>query len=199
MRRRGGASPYNRGLPLAACAVRGFPTPMTPAGSAQPAPAFDSRQFRDALAQFATGVTIICAHAGEGRYVGFTANSFNSVSLDPPLVVWSLARRSASLPAFEAAERYAVNVLSAGQVELAKRFSRPHEDRFAHLDYRLGWADAPLVHGCVAWFECRHHARMVAGDHMLFVGEVVTCERAPGRGLVFQHGRLGTIVPHKDD
>ena len=87
---------------------------MSAAGPASaPPPTFDARQFRDALAQFATGVTVICARAGDGRYVGFTANSFNSVSLDPPLVLWSLARRSLSLAAFEAAERYAVNVLSA--------------------------------------------------------------------------------------
>lgn len=163
------------------------------AGSAHTPGAFDSRQFRDALAQFATGVTIICARAGESRYVGFTANSFNSVSLSPPLVLWSLAKASASLAAFESAERYSVNVLSGGQEELARRFSRPHADRFANVGFRLGWADAPLLEGCVAWFECRHHARMVAGDHVIFVGEVVTCERAPGHGLVFQHGRFGTL------
>lgn len=171
---------------------------MTPAGSAHSDPAFDSRQFRDALAQFATGVTIICARAGDARFVGFTANSFNSVSLDPPLVLWSLARASASLAAFEKAERYVVNVLSSSQVELARRFSRPHADRFAHIDFRLGWANAPLLAGCVAWFECRHHARMVAGDHEVFVGEVVTCERAPGHGLVFQHGRFGTLAPLRE-
>jgi len=168
---------------------------MTPAGTPHAPPAFDHRQFRDALAQFATGVTIICARAGEGRFVGLTANSFNSVSLDPPLVLWSLARKSASLAAFEAVERYAVNVLSARQVELARRFSRPHADRFANVDYRVGWSEAPLLQGCVAWFECRHHDRMLAGDHVIFVGEVVTCERAPGHGLVFQHGIFGRQAP----
>jgi flavin reductase (DIM6/NTAB) family NADH-FMN oxidoreductase RutF len=169
---------------------------MSAPGSAGAAPkAFDARQFRDALAQFATGVTVICARAGDGRYVGFTANSFNSVSLDPPLVLWSLARRSASLAAFEASERYAVNVLSSTQSDLARRFSRPHADRFAGVDYRMGWADAPLIHGCVAWFECRHHFRQRAGDHVVFVGEVVTCERATGHGLVFHHGHFGTTKP----
>jgi flavin reductase (DIM6/NTAB) family NADH-FMN oxidoreductase RutF len=159
------------------------------------APAFDERQFRDALAQYATGVTIVAARTTAGRYVGFTANSFNSVSLDPPLVIWSLARRSASLPGFEGAERYAVNVLGASQVELARRFSRPHADRFAGVDFRLGWSEAPLINGCIAWLECRHHARHRAGDHELFVGEVMTVERAPGQGLVFHHGRYGTTVP----
>ena len=163
--------------------------------AADPPQAFDSRQFRDALGEFATGVGIICAGLGQGRYVGLTANSFNSVSLDPPLVLWSLSRRSACLPAFEAAERYSVNVLSAGQTELARRFSRPHEDRFAGVGYRLGWADAPLLDGCVAWFECVHHARHRAGDHMIFVGGVTTCARATGHGLVFHHGRFASVVP----
>lgn len=168
---------------------------MPASGSVPASPqAFDARQFRDALAQFATGVTVICARTGDGRYVGFTANSFNSVSLDPPLVLWSLARRSASLAAFEAVDRYSVNVLSATQVDLARRFSRPHADRFASVEFRMGWADAPLIHGCVAWFECRHHSRQRTGDHVVFVGEVVTCERTTGRGLVFHHGHFGTTV-----
>jgi flavin reductase (DIM6/NTAB) family NADH-FMN oxidoreductase RutF len=182
---------------VAAQASAPEPHPMSSpsrATSAAP-PAFDERQFRDALAQFATGVTIVCARAAGGRYVGFTANSFNSVSLDPPLVLWSLARRSTSLGIFEAAERYAVNVLSVGQVELARRFSHPHTDRFADVPYRLGWSEAPLIEGCVAWLECRHHAHYAAGDHVLFIGHVVTVERAPGRGLVFQHGRFGSARP----
>jgi flavin reductase (DIM6/NTAB) family NADH-FMN oxidoreductase RutF len=164
-------------------------------------PVFDERQLRDALAQFATGVTIVCARGPDQRYIGFTANSFNSLSLDPPLILWSLSHRSASLAAFEAAERYAVNVLSSTQVELARRFSRPHADRFERVPLRLGWSDAPLIDGCVAWFECRHHARQRTGDHVLFIGEIVTVERARGHGLVFQHGHYGTIAPleRKDD
>ncbi|MEP7328949.1 MAG: flavin reductase family protein [Betaproteobacteria bacterium] len=172
---------------------------MPASGHATSSPqAFDARQFRDALAQFATGVTVICARAPDGRLVGFTANSFNSVSLDPPLVLWSLETRSASLAIFEACERYTVNVLSASQSELARRFSRPHADRFAGVPYRMGWADAPLIEGCIAWFECHHHSHHLAGDHRVFIGEVATCERAPGRGLVFQHGQFGATVPLPD-
>src|SRR5439155_25234825 len=107
-------------------------------------PAIAERQFRDAMAQSATGVTIITARAAHG-FVGFTANSFNSVSLDPPLVIWSLARRSRSLAVFEAAERYAINVLAHDQVDLARRFSRPHLDRFASVAFHLGEAEAPLI------------------------------------------------------
>jgi len=162
-------------------------------------PAFDERQLRDALAQFATGVTIIAARSSADRYVGFTGNSFTSLSLVPPLIGWTLSNRSSSLPVFEAAERYAVNVLGTGQVELARRFSRPHADRFENVKFRLGWSDAPLIDGCVAWFECRPHARHRAGDHQLFVGEIVTVERARGQGLVFHHGRYGSTAPIAGD
>ena len=174
-----------------------FPPPLTSPSrpAASPPAAFDQRQFRDALSQFATGVTIVCARADATRYAGFTANSFNSVSLDPPLVLWSLARRSSSLAAFQVAERYAVNVLAATQVDLARRFSRPHADRFAQVPYRLGWSEAPLIEGCVAWLECRHYAQHRAGDHVVFIGEVVTVERATGQGLVFAHGRFGVTRP----
>ena len=156
---------------------------------------FSEHQFRDALAQFATGVTVICARHADGRYVGFTANSFNAVSLEPPLVLWSLSRRSLSLPAFESAERYAVNVLSAGQVDLARRFSRPHADRFEGVACRIGWAGAPLIDGCVAWIECSHHALHRAGDHVVFIGQVHACARGEGNGLVFHEHRFATTRP----
>jgi flavin reductase (DIM6/NTAB) family NADH-FMN oxidoreductase RutF len=158
-------------------------------------PAFTDREFRDALAQFATGVAIICAPGPGDQFVGFTANSFNSVSLDPPLVVWSLNRRATSLAAFEGAGHYAINVLALDQADLARRFSRPHADRFAGVDYRLGLAGAPLIEGCVAWFECRHHAQHRAGDHVLFIGAVETCSRRKGAGLVFHHGRFAATRP----
>jgi flavin reductase (DIM6/NTAB) family NADH-FMN oxidoreductase RutF len=158
-------------------------------------PPFTERHFRDALAQFATGVTVICAQAEADRFVGFTANSFNSVSLDPPLIVWSLADTGSNLAAFRSAQRYTVNVLAHDQVELARRFSRPHADRFAGVPYRIGAAGAPLIEGCIAWFECRHHAVHRAGDHVLFIGEVDTCERHNGLGLVFHHGHYATTHP----
>jgi flavin reductase (DIM6/NTAB) family NADH-FMN oxidoreductase RutF len=158
-------------------------------------PVFTDRQFRDALAQFATGVAVICAPGPHGKFVGLTANSFNSVSLDPPLIVWSLNRSATSLGAFEKADHYAINVLAHDQSDLARRFSRPHIDRFEGVEFRLGSAGAPLIAGCVAWFECRHHARHRAGDHVLFIGEVTTCERKNGAGLVFHHGRFGTTRP----
>lgn len=174
-------------------------SPILPAAPSDAAPDFTDRAFRDALSEFATGVTIITtrepgAVAGP-TYAGFTANSFNSVSLDPPLVVWSLARSAHTLVAFERCERYAISVLAQDQVAFARRFSRPHADRFAGVPYALGWAGAPLIEGAVAWFECRHHAQHAAGDHVLFIGEVVRCTRRHGPGLVFHHGRFRAAAP----
>ena len=166
-----------------------------PDPAAATAPPFTERQFRDAMAQFATGVTVICARGADGRFVGFTANSFNSLSLDPPLVVWSLAHTGSHLAAFRAAAGYSINVLAHDQVELARRFSRPHADRFEGVGHALGATGAPLLDGCVAWFECRHHAQQDVGDHVLFIGRVERCGRRNGIGLVFHHGRYGTTQP----
>lgn len=157
-----------------------------------PRTAITERRFRDALAQFATGVTIITTRGHEGSFVGFTAASFNSISLDPPLIIWSLGRRSRSLAAFERAPRYAVNVLAHDQADLARRFSRPHADRFAGVAYRLGDAAAPLIEGCVAWLECRNHSQHPVGDHMLFVGEVETCAYRSLPPLLWHDSRYHT-------
>jgi len=164
----------------------------------QEGPITAERQFRNALAQFATGVTIITARAIHG-FVGFTGNSFNSVSLDPPLVIWSLARQSRSLAAFQAAERYAVNVLASDQVALARRFSRPHLDRFAGVAFRLDESGAPLIEGCTAWLECRHHALHPTGDHMLFIGEVVAASYRSVPPLLWHGGafRIGSSAAAK--
>lgn len=162
-------------------------------------PDFGERQFRDVLSEFATGVTIIATRDAEPsdppRFVGFTANSFNSVSLDPPLVSWCLARDATTLPAFEQCDRYAISVLGLDQSALARRFARPHTDRFEGVPYLLGWSGAPLIEGAVAWLECRHYSWQPTGDHTLFVGEVVRCSRAHGPGLVFHHGRFRGTAP----
>ena len=178
-------------------------SPRAPLPQPDPAGAdFGEREFRDALSEFATGVTIIATREADSRgapcYAGFTANSFNSVSLAPPLVVWSLGNDARTLAAFECCERYAISVLAQDQVEVARRFSRPHADRFAGVPYTLGWSDAPLIEGAVAWFECRHHSRQIAGDHVLFIGEVVRCGRRHGAGLVFHHARFRTTAPLGD-
>lgn len=149
----------------------------------------DTTRFRRALAQFATGVTIVTTRDADGHPVGLTANSFNSVSLDPPLVLWSLARAARSLAAFQAHSHYAVCVLAADQVDVARRFASRQADRFAGLPFRIGSGGVPVLEGCVAWFECRNRSRYEEGDHVIFVGQVKRCGSDPARApLLFHRG-----------
>jgi flavin reductase (DIM6/NTAB) family NADH-FMN oxidoreductase RutF len=168
---------------------------MTPPRNAQP-PSFSPQEFRAALGMFATGVTIVTARTAEGAVVGLTANSFNSVSLDPPLVLWSLARAAASLPAFSAGSHYAINVLAAEQKALAERFALRGLDRFAGVAFDEGAGGAPLLHGAAATFECFNRSRYEEGDHVIFVGEVERCTwRAGAMPLLFHGGRYYTELP----
>jgi flavin reductase (DIM6/NTAB) family NADH-FMN oxidoreductase RutF len=155
------------------------------------APSFSSLEFRAALGMFPTGVTIVTARDARGHRVGLTASSFNSVSLDPPLVLWSLSQRAGSLPAFAGGSHYAINVLAAEQRSLAQRFASPHADRFAGLAFREGVGGAPILEGAAAVFECFNRSRYEEGDHVIFVGEVEHCEHRPGAvPLVFHGGRF---------
>ena len=151
--------------------------------------AFDPKAFRAALGSFTTGVTVITARASDGSPVGLTANSFNSVSLDPPMVLWSLARSSRSLPVFSAASHWAVHVLAADQEALSNRFAKSGEDKFAGLDLETGAGGTPLLPGCAARFECRTSFQYEGGDHLIFVGEVTAFERSDHAPLVFHAGR----------
>src|SRR5512133_4273399 len=119
---------------------------VTPPRKAQP-PSFSTQEFRTALGMFATGVTIVTARTPDGQLVGLTANSFNSVSLDPPLVLWSLAQAAASLPAFRAGSHYAINVLAADQKTLAERFALKGADRWSGVNFVEGMGGAPLLAG----------------------------------------------------
>ncbi len=157
----------------------------------------DSRQLRSALGRFTTGVTVVTCCDAQGRFVGLTANSFNSLSLDPPLVLWSLRSASPSMAAFEAAPRFAINVLAEAQVELSRRFASRTEDRFAEGVWALGEHGAPVLAGCAAVFECETVSHQVAGDHRLFIGHVLACQEAALPPLVFQAGHyrlLGEVL-----
>ena len=136
------------------------------------APNFSQSEFRTALGMFATGVTIVTARTAEGALVGLTANSFNTVSLDPPLVLWSLSRAAASLSAFSTGSHYAINILGADQQALAMRFATKNVDRFADVAFVNGAGGAPLLAGAAATFECFNRSRYEEGDHVIFVGEV---------------------------
>ena len=128
--------------------------------------------------------------------MGLTANSFNSVSLTPPLVLWSLARSAGSMAAFRAGSHYAINLLSAGQQELARQFASRGSDRFAQVEYSEGVGGAPLLRGAVATFECFNRSRYEEGDHVIFVGEVERCTHRNGASpLLFHGGRFYTEHP----
>ena len=160
------------------------------------APDFTATAFRTALGTFATGVTIVTARTAEGERIGLTANSFNSVSLDPPLVLWSLSRSAGSMPVFAAGSHYAINILSAGQHTLAERFASKTMDRFAGVAWREGGSGAPLLEGAAAVFECFNRSRYEEGDHVIFVGEVERCTRREGASpLLFHGGRYYTELP----
>ena len=155
---------------------------------------FDSNRFRQALGAFTTGVTIVTTVDAAGKPVGVTANSFNSVSLAPPMVLWSLARTSANIGTFLAARHFAVHILASDQQTLATRFSQKGTDRFAGLKVGSGIDGIALLDGCAARFECRTAFQYEGGDHVIFVGEVLNFEHCESEPLVFKRGRFTLAV-----
>lgn len=160
-------------------------------------PAADSPAFRRCLGQFATGVTVMTATV-RGKQVGVTANSFSSLSLDPPLVLWSIARSSRSFAAFEKAEHFAVNILAADQIPVSQRFASASDDKFSGVDWRRGETGAPVLAGVAGLLECSCEARHPGGDHLILVGRVRRFARFSGNGLVFAQGRYATAATHPD-
>ena len=150
--------------------------------------AFDPKDFRRALSMFATGVTIVTARADDGTPVGMTANSFNSVSMDPPMVLWSLAKSARSLAVFHAAEHWNVHILANDQNTLSNRFARAGEDKFASQPLDVALTAAPLLPGCSARFQCRTVFRYEGGDHIIFVGEVIGFDRTERPPLLYVSG-----------
>ena len=156
---------------------------------------FTTDDLRSALGQFATGVTIVTARDDEGRLVGLTANSFSSVSLNPPLVLWSLVVHSPNLHIFQEASHFAVNVLGRDQEDLARHFAKPAEDKFAGIPFRAGRGGAPVLDGVLAHFECRNAYRYYGGDHVIFLGAVEAYTYGTGEPLLFSRGKFGAFVP----
>lgn len=137
---------------------------------------------------FATGVTIVTACTPDGTLVGLTANSFNSVSLNPPLVLWSLSQAASSMAAFSAGSHYAINILAADQKALAERFASRRDDRWKDVAFTEGACGAPLLAGAAATFECFNRSRYEEGDHVIFVGEVERCSHREGASPLLYHG-----------
>lgn len=154
-----------------------------------------TRAFRDTLGMFATGIAVVATRAPNGEPIGLTVNSFNSVSLDPPLIVWSLANTLPSRPVFEACEYYSVNVLSAEQMHLSQVFASRSDEKFAGLDIDEGLYGVPLLKHCCARFECRNITRHPGGDHVVFISEVVRFDREDREPLVFHGGVYRELAP----
>ncbi|MFN3611053.1 flavin reductase family protein [Tepidimonas sp.] len=153
-------------------------------------------RFRAALGRFATGVTIVTARAADGAPIGLTVNSFNSVSLEPPLVLWSLALRSRALPVFESAAHYAIHVLGVEQQALAQRFASRQADRWAGVAWTPNADGVPLLPDCAAVFECCSRSRYVEGDHVILVAEVLRCRHdGAASPLLYHGGRFYTEHP----
>lgn len=156
----------------------------------------EQRVLRNALGSFATGVTVVTTRTADGRDIGRTANSFSSVSLDPPMILWSLAKTSSSFEDYRQADHFAVHILSADQSEVSGLFAGKKPDKFEGLGIDRGAGDIPLLTECAARFECRTTYQYEGGDHIIFVGEVTGFEHSSTPPLVFHGGQYGRLVRH---
>ncbi|QOZ78522.1 flavin reductase [Bradyrhizobium sp. CCBAU 53351] len=154
----------------------------------------DPRDFRNALGTYATGVTIITAAAPDGKPYGLTCNSFASVSLNPPLVLWSLVVYSSSLTIFQNASHFTVNVLGASQQALASKFAKSSDDKFTGVDWTPGLGNAPVLAESVANFQCRSVNRYYGGDHVIFLGAVEAYTYNTTEPLLFARGAFGRFL-----
>ncbi len=177
--------PVEHDVPAEARSVSGAP----------PADAIDARALRNVLGSFVTGVTVITALDGDARRCGLTANSFSSVSLDPPLILWCQALAAASHPTFRSARRFAVNILAEDQVDVALQFARAGADKFAGVATRPGLHGVPLIEGCAAWLECETVSVMPGGDHAVFLARVDRIAPSDRRPLAFGGGRFLSTQP----
>jgi flavin reductase (DIM6/NTAB) family NADH-FMN oxidoreductase RutF len=158
----------------------------------------DPRDFRNALGTYATGVTIITAAGTDKKPYGLTCNSFASVSLNPPLVLWSLVLYSSSLSVFQNASHFAVNVLGASQQALANKFAKSSDDKFTGVEWAPGLGNAPVLLESVANFQCRSVNRYYGGDHVIFLGAVEAYSYSGKEPLLFARGGYGHFMAADD-
>jgi flavin reductase (DIM6/NTAB) family NADH-FMN oxidoreductase RutF len=152
----------------------------------------DGRQFRNALGRFPTGVTVITTRVPAGKREGLTANSFAALSLDPPLVLWSINHNSPSVEGFVSSGHFAINVLRASQTDISHRFATKHENKFQDVQFDDGFGGSPLLRGVLATFECKTEQTIDGGDHLLFVGRVHRISFGEGEPLIFNSGKYCT-------
>ncbi|MFD0981225.1 p-hydroxyphenylacetate 3-hydroxylase reductase component [Tropicimonas aquimaris] len=158
----------------------------------------DPKAFRRALGNFATGVTIITARAPDGTQVGVTASSFNSLSMDPPLILWSSMKEARSCEVFESATHFAVNILASDQLEMSNHFARQQKDKFAGIDWEEGIGGAPIFPNCAGRFQCETYDKLDGGDHWIFVGRVLAFDDFGRSPLCFHQGSYAVVFNHPD-
>lgn len=151
-----------------------------------------SLALRRAFGKFATGVAIVTTTDPENNPIGLTINSFSSVSLEPPLVLWSLGNRSQNLELFRNSSHFAINILASDQQEISDKFAKPSEDRFADISWFRGIAELPVIRNTIATFECRRTMTIEMGDHVVFFGAVEDCEQCDLEPLLFFSGQYHT-------
>jgi len=168
---------------------------MTAISTQADLPSVDPDELRRCLGSFVTGVTVMTALDEDGNLVGMTANSFTSLSLDPPLIVWSLRLSSRSFNTYQSAARFTVNILAEDQVDISNRFASSGVDRFEGVAYTPGLGGVPLINGCVSYLECSLEASYPGGDHVLFIGRVERIHTHEGRPLAYGSGGYLSVQP----
>jgi flavin reductase (DIM6/NTAB) family NADH-FMN oxidoreductase RutF len=154
----------------------------------------DPIQFRNALGSFVTGVTVITTRDGDGKGVGLTANSFSSVSLDPPLVLWSIGKTATCFDAFEKSSHFAIHILHRGQENISRHFATKNVDKFSEINHEIGAGNTPLLSDYSARFVCEVEHRYPGGDHIILVGRVLEYENLDKEPLVFYKGQYKALA-----
>lgn len=158
----------------------------------------DQKAFRRALGNFATGVTIITTRAADGTNVGVTASSFNSLSMDPPLILWSSIKDTPSCKIFEEASHFAVNILASDQMEMSNNFARQQDDKFNGVEWEEGIGGAPIFPNCAGRFQCETYNKLDGGDHWIFVGKVLAFDDSGRSPLCFHQGSYSMVFSHPE-
>ncbi len=158
-------------------------------------PLFSHRDLRGALSSFATGVTVVTTTDQAGNPCGMTASSFNSVSMDPPLILWSIGKNALSAPAFTEAKHFSVHILGSDQIDLSNGFAKSGTDKFAGVEYTMSEHNVPLLEGAVTRFDCKTWNVYEGGDHWVIIGEVIDIDQTHKEGLVFSSGSYATATP----
>lgn len=158
---------------------------------------FDGKAFRRTLGAFTTGVTIVTTVDEAGRAYGVTANSFSSVSLDPPLILWSQSLTSSSYEAFRHSERFVVNILAEHQIPVSNQFAKSGGDKFLGIPVSMGLGGVPIIEDCSAYLECVKVAVHPGGDHVIYIGQVERIHRGPNQPLAFGDGRYVVTAAHE--